>query len=99
MLAYLDPASGSMILSVVAGGIAGIAVFFKSFGHRIWSAIAFWKKDDDDSVDTADGSAGLTMPTMPPTTRRRPRPPALKRRLRPLLDLTVRPRRRLLARP
>ena len=58
MLAYLDPASGSMILSVVAGGIAGIAVFFKSFGHRIWSAIAFWKKDDDDSVDTADGSAG-----------------------------------------
>ena len=60
MLAYLDPASGSMILSVVAGGIAGIAVFFKSFGHRIWSAIAFWKKDDDgsaDTADTADGSA------------------------------------------
>lgn len=54
MLAYLDPASGSMILSVVAGGIAGIAVFFKSFGHRIWSAIAFWKKDDDGSADTAD---------------------------------------------
>ena len=58
MLAYLDPASGSMILSVVAGGIAGIAVFFKSFGHRIWSAIVFWKKDDD-SVDTR---SVLTMP-------------------------------------
>ena len=27
MIAYLDPASGSMILSVIAGGIAGIAVF------------------------------------------------------------------------
>jgi NADH:ubiquinone oxidoreductase subunit 5 (subunit L)/multisubunit Na+/H+ antiporter MnhA subunit len=54
MFAYLDPASGSMILSVVAGGIAGIAVFFKSFGHRIWSAIAFWKKDDVESTDDAD---------------------------------------------
>ena len=58
MLAYLDPASGSMILSVVAGGIAGIAVFFKSFGHRIWSAIAFWKKDDA-STDAADGAGDV----------------------------------------
>jgi hypothetical protein len=43
-----------MILSVVAGGIAGIAVFFKSFGHRIWSAIAFWKKDEVDVADDSD---------------------------------------------
>jgi hypothetical protein len=56
MFAYLDPASGSMILSVVAGGIAGIAVFIKSFGHRIWSAIAFWKKDDVESTDSADSA-------------------------------------------
>lgn len=51
MFAYLDPASGSMILSVIAGGIAGIAVFFKSFGSRIWSAIAFWKKDDPEPAE------------------------------------------------
>ena len=56
MFAYLDPASGSMILSVVAGGIAGIAVFVKSFGHRIWSAIAFWKKDEDEA-DSGDATA------------------------------------------
>jgi NADH:ubiquinone oxidoreductase subunit 5 (subunit L)/multisubunit Na+/H+ antiporter MnhA subunit len=57
MFAYLDPASGSMILSVIAGGIAGIAVFFKSFGSRIWSAIAFWKKDDAQADAAADDGA------------------------------------------
>lgn len=60
MIAYLDPASGSMILSVVAGGIAGIAVFFKSFGHRIWSAIAFWKKDDPEATEAPAAEAGDT---------------------------------------
>jgi hypothetical protein len=28
-LAYLDPASGSMILSAVVGGVAGVGVFAK----------------------------------------------------------------------
>ncbi len=46
MFAYLDPATGSMILSAVAGGIAGIAVVFRTFGHRVWSTITFWKKDE-----------------------------------------------------
>lgn len=58
MFAYLDPASGSMILSVVAGGIAGIAVFFKSFGHRIWSAIAFWKKHDAEPTGSPGADGG-----------------------------------------
>lgn len=59
MIAYLDPASGSMILSVVAAGFAGIAVFFKSFGHRIMAAIGLGKKDDvtsDDTDPVADGT-------------------------------------------
>lgn len=56
MFAYLDPATGSMILSAVAGGIAGIAVFFRTFGHRVWSALAFWKKTDADrDVTPAEG--------------------------------------------
>ncbi|MEL7210243.1 MAG: hypothetical protein AAGK32_18765 [Actinomycetota bacterium] len=57
MLAYLDPASGSMILSVVAAGFAGIVVFFKSFGNRIWSALTFWKKDDETTAEAADAAA------------------------------------------
>ena len=47
MHAYLDPGSGSMLLGLVASGMAGIVVVFKTFGHRIKSVLFFWKKDDD----------------------------------------------------
>ena len=46
MHAYLDPGSGSMLLGLVASGMAGIVVVFKTFGHRIKSVLMFWKKDD-----------------------------------------------------
>jgi hypothetical protein len=34
MLSYLDPGTGSMIAAAVAGGAAGIAVFFRMYWHR-----------------------------------------------------------------
>ena len=34
MFAYLDANSGSVIVAALAGGMAGIAVLFKFFGHR-----------------------------------------------------------------
>ena len=37
-LAYLDAASGSLIVSAIAGGIAGIAVVFKT-GFRRFTAL------------------------------------------------------------
>lgn len=46
MLAYLDPGSGSMLLGLIASGMAGIIVVFKTFGHRIKSTLMFWKKDE-----------------------------------------------------
>jgi len=46
MLAYLDPGSGSMLLGLIASGMAGIVVVFKTFGHRIKSTLMFWKKDE-----------------------------------------------------
>ena len=46
MYAYLDPGSGSMLLGLIASGMAGVVVVFKTFGHRIMSALTFWKKDD-----------------------------------------------------
>ena len=52
MIAYLDPATGSMLLSVVAGGAAGIAVGFKWFGHRMRKAIFFWRKDEATVLST-----------------------------------------------
>jgi hypothetical protein len=67
MHAYLDPGSGSMLLGLIASGMAGIVVVFKTFGHRIKSALFFWKKDDpvvaeptsvaDEDVDQATPSA------------------------------------------
>ena len=67
MHAYLDPGSGSMLLGLIASGMAGIVVVFKTFGHRIKSTLTFWKKDDpvvaeptavaDEDVDRATPSA------------------------------------------
>ena len=35
MLAYLDAASGSLIVQAVVAGVAGVAVFLKLFWRRI----------------------------------------------------------------
>ena len=53
MFAYLDPASGSMILSAVAGSSAGAAVIAKSYGRKM----KFWKKGDAEETDDADEPA------------------------------------------
>ncbi len=34
MLSYLDPGTGSMIAAALAGGAAGLGVFFKMYWHR-----------------------------------------------------------------
>ncbi len=34
-LAYLDPGTGSIIIQIIVGGIAGIFVFMKYQGNRI----------------------------------------------------------------
>lgn len=35
VLGYLDPGSGSVIVQVLLGGAAGLAVAFKLFRHRV----------------------------------------------------------------
>ena len=50
VLAYLDPGSGSMLLQMLLGGIAGIAVSIKMFGKRIFRILAFWKRGEDEPV-------------------------------------------------
>ncbi|KAB2968203.1 MAG: hypothetical protein F9K18_03205 [Thermoanaerobaculia bacterium] len=40
--AYLDPAAGSMILQVLLGGIAGLALFFRLFWRKV---LAFFGAD------------------------------------------------------
>jgi hypothetical protein len=40
MLAYLDAGTGSVLVAAFAGGVAGIAVLFKMFWHRILGVIS-----------------------------------------------------------
>jgi hypothetical protein len=49
VFAYLDPGSGSMLLQMLLGGIAGLAVSIKMFGKRMLRFFTFWKRDDRES--------------------------------------------------
>lgn len=37
VLAYLDPGTGSIIVSALVAGVAGIGVFFRTMGRKITS--------------------------------------------------------------
>ena len=47
--AYLDPASGSMLLQLLLGGLAGAALFFKLFWQKIRAFFGAGSQDDDSS--------------------------------------------------
>ena len=47
VLAYLDPGSGSMLLQMLLGGIAGVVVSIKMFGKRVFRMLTFWKNHDE----------------------------------------------------
>lgn len=45
--AYLDPASGSMILQLILGGLAGIAIAVKVFWHKLLGIFGHKKREND----------------------------------------------------
>lgn len=45
---YLDPASGSMFLQVLLGGIAGVAVILKLYWHKLLDFLGVKKRAHDD---------------------------------------------------
>jgi hypothetical protein len=47
-LAYLDPATGSMLLQLILGGLAGAAVAIKLFWHRILAVFGIRRSVDDE---------------------------------------------------
>ncbi len=63
LLAYLDPGSGSMLLQVLLGGIAGIAVSIKMFGKRVTRIFTFWKKHEDEPAGPASAATAAAAVT------------------------------------
>lgn len=51
VLMYLDPATGSMLLQMIAAGFAGAYLFLKMRGQRI--LMIFRSSDDDDDDEGA----------------------------------------------
>jgi len=54
LLAYLDPGSGSMILQILAGGVAAIAVTAKLYWTRLLKFLRIKKDDDTPAEQQAD---------------------------------------------
>jgi hypothetical protein len=50
MLSYLDASTGSMIVAALSGGVAGIAVLLKMYGHR---ALGLFSKRHRQEADEA----------------------------------------------
>jgi hypothetical protein len=50
-LAYIDPASGSMLLQVILGGVAAMAVALKMWWQRVLRILHIRKPDDDAPVE------------------------------------------------
>ncbi len=58
LLAYLDPGSGSMILQILAGGLAAVAVTARLYWDRILKFLKIRKREDEtvtqhEQVDSA----------------------------------------------
>ena len=47
LVAYLDPGSGSMILQILAGGLAAVAVTARLYWNRILKFLRIRKDDDE----------------------------------------------------
>ena len=57
VFAYLDPGSGSMILQLLAGGLAAVAVTAKLYWGRVLKFLRIRKDDDETSPAKASDSA------------------------------------------
>ena len=52
LLGYLDPGSGSMILQIIAGGVAAIGVGITMWWRRLLRFLRIRKPEDEAATDT-----------------------------------------------
>lgn len=57
MFSYLDAGTGSMIITAIAGGVAGIGVAFKMGMARLKSKVTGKPMAEQDSDESDSGSA------------------------------------------
>ena len=57
LLAYLDPGSGSMILQILAGGLAAVAVTARLYWGRILRFLRIRKPEDEATTQQPADSA------------------------------------------
>jgi hypothetical protein len=57
LLAYLDPGSGSMILQILAGGLAAVAVTAKLYWRRLMRFLRI-RKDDPEAEAAGKADPG-----------------------------------------
>jgi hypothetical protein len=50
-LGYIDPASGSMLLQILLGGVAAVAVALKMWWRRVLRILHIRKPEDDESAE------------------------------------------------
>jgi hypothetical protein len=56
--AYLDPGTGSIILQVLLGGVAGVALAGKLYWHRFLALIGARSRVNENEQRSANGGVG-----------------------------------------
>ncbi len=56
MFAYLDPGSGSMILQVLIGGAAAVAVSVKLGWHRVLRVLRLRRREEERAREPGGGA-------------------------------------------
>jgi hypothetical protein len=57
VLAYLDPGSGSMILQIIAGGVAAVAVTAKLYWNRLLRFLRIKKDEPETTVESSSAQS------------------------------------------
>lgn len=57
LIAYIDPSSGGQILTIIAGGLAAVAVTIRMYWHRLLVLLRIRKPDETGAGKEAQGGA------------------------------------------